>query len=1075
MSKILVIDDNATNRKLLVTLLSSEGYLTLEAVDGSDGLAAVRRERPQLVISDILMPTMDGYEFVKRLRTEADAARTPVIFYTANYHEHEARSLAESLGVIRVLVKPCPPAELLAAVAQALSGAPPPPPASVHEKRFDAEHLRVVTNKLSQKADELRAANARLSALTTLNVQLASERDPYRLLDEVCNGARRLLGARYAVLAVQQTGNGNLLIQRQSGLQFGNEGAPEVLVLTAGVLGGVFTQRRPQRLASRDGVPLDCGLPAGFPAPHSLLAVPISSLSRTYGWLCLADKVGASAFSAHDEHLLAVLGAQVGRIYENGSLYQDLQEHAARLLVEIDERERATDNLRHSEQRFRQVAETIQDVFFVQNADRSQTLYVSPAYERIWGRDAEEFRRDALGWAAALHPDDRQRTLSADRAIAAAFPQPGSLQYRIVRPDGDTRWVVTRLFPIVDDKGKTGRVVGISTDITERKTAEDNVARLNRVYAMLGGINSLIVRILDRGELLREACRLAVDAGGFIAAHCRLAKPAAPGAKAATAGQWPPDANTGAAVNIAEHPLVLAAMRSRQPMVCNDLGHAHVSDALSCNLLAGGCRALAALPLVIEESSVGCLVLAAAEPGVFDEAEMRLLNELRGDIAFALDHIDKAERLNYLAYYDALTGLANRTFFQERLAQHLRSLSDTARHCALIVADIEQFAALNETLGRPAGDGLLRAAAAGLVRCVGDAGLVARSGADEFTVLIPRPAGAMDVTRTVDEWLSRWLTEPIEIGGQKLTLSVKGGIAVFPEDGADAASLLLHAEAALKIAKQSDARYAFYTPQLGRTLLDRRSLEINLRRALENEEFVLHYQPKVDLDTRRLTGAEALIRWQSPDQGLVLPAKFIPVMEETGLIVEVGAWALRQASFDRSRWLEHSLPAPRIAVNVSSAQLQRDDFVRTVATVVKLAGAEAGVDIEVTETLLMEDVENNIEKLTRIRELGVGIALDDFGTGYSSLAYLTKLPIETLKIDRSFVVAMLDDPGAMTLVSTVISLAHALKLRTVAEGVESEEQAKILRLLRCDQMQGYLISKPLTFDAMTDYLKRARS
>ncbi|HEX4647883.1 MAG TPA: response regulator, partial [Steroidobacteraceae bacterium] len=494
MAKILVVDDNATNRKLLVTWLSSEGYLTVEAADGSDGLAAVRRDRPNLVISDILMPTMDGYEFIRRLRAEPDIGETRAIFYTANYHEHEARELAVRCGVQRVLVKPSSRVELLAAVEEALarpgSRLPAPPRA---DQPFDVEHLRLLTDKLSQKAEELRAANARLSALTSLNVQLASERDPRQLLQQVCSGARELLGASYAVTAVEQKMAGAALIHCHSGLDFGQGGPPEVS-LTDGLLGKVVGERRGRRLES-DGAALDAGLPAGYPPPHSVLAVPVSSLTRTYGWLCLADKVGASGFSAHDEHLLTILGAQVGRVYENGALYLDLQKHAARLVAEMEERERTTAQLRASEERFRQLAENIEDVFFVQNADRSRTLYVSPAYERIWGQSASELQHGPHVWLARIHPDDRERTRLADQAITAALPQPGALQFRIVRPDGVLRWIMTRIFPIQGEGGEVRGVVGVATDWTNRKVAEDDVLKLNRVYAMLSSINALIVRV----------------------------------------------------------------------------------------------------------------------------------------------------------------------------------------------------------------------------------------------------------------------------------------------------------------------------------------------------------------------------------------------------------------------------------------------------------------------------------------------------------------------------------------------------------------------------------------------------
>ena len=246
-----------------------------------------------------------------------------------------------------------------------------------------------------------------------------------------------------------------------------------------------------------------------------------------------------------------------------------------------------------------------------------------------------------------------------------------------------------------------------------------------------------------------------------------------------------------------------------------------------------------------------------------------------------------------------------------------------------------------------------------------------------------------------------------------------------------------------------------------------------LRDAITNQELVLHYQPKVELETRRIVGVEALIRWQSPELGSVQPGAFIPLMEKTGLILEVGAWALARAVRDHARWTEQGLTAPRVAVNVSAVQLRRRNFVDSVQRVIEQGAMPPGIDLEITESLIMDDIQGNIEKLKAVRDLGVGLAIDDFGTGYSSLGYLARLPLHALKIDRSFIIAMSDDPNTMTLVSTIISLAHALGLKVVAEGVDSEEQAKFLRLLRCDEMQGYLFSRPVPFDRMTALLTQA--
>jgi EAL domain-containing protein (putative c-di-GMP-specific phosphodiesterase class I) len=248
------------------------------------------------------------------------------------------------------------------------------------------------------------------------------------------------------------------------------------------------------------------------------------------------------------------------------------------------------------------------------------------------------------------------------------------------------------------------------------------------------------------------------------------------------------------------------------------------------------------------------------------------------------------------------------------------------------------------------------------------------------------------------------------------------------------------------------------------------ALENKMRQALEKEEFVLHYQPKVDTATRRVEGVEALIRWQSRDLGLVPPMQFIPLLEETGLILEVGAWALRRAAFDYRRWSEQGLDAPRVAVNVSAIQMRRRDFIETTLDSIGKEGDRAAIDIEVTESLIMEDIEANIGKFEALRLTGIEVAIDDFGTGYSSLGYLAKLPVQSLKIDRSFIIAMLKDPAVMTLVSTIVSLAHTLKLKVVAEGVDSEDQASALKRLGCDQLQGYLISKPRPFDEIARLL-----
>jgi len=696
----------------------------------------------------------------------------------------------------------------------------------------------------------------------------------------------------------------------------------------------------------------------------------------------------------------------------------------------------------------------------------------SDTLPQLTGVEPAQMPRSTREWLDLLHPDDRERF----RATAIEAARAGTrkdVEYRLRRADGAwsrVRQVIEPLRSQADAEGGT-RWFSTLQDVTEHRLAEEKILRLTRIYAVLSGINALIVRVRDQDELFREACRIAVDAGKFKLAWLGVVDREAMRVKPVAwhGGEQDYFRLMPLALNESDpeqYGLAGRAIRERRAMVVEDMTK-DPRVLLRKEALERGFHSLVVLPLLVSGEVVGVLALYATEVGFFDEEEMKLLLELSGDVSFALDHIEKEEKLNYLAYYDSLTGLANRNLFHERLTQSVRSASRDGRKLALIVMDIERFKAINDSLGRQAGDELLKQFAAGLLRVVADPTRLARVSGDHFIVVLRGLKVEEEVARFYEQTLREYFAQPFRIGNHELRISAKAGIAIFPSDGADAEALFRNAEAALKKAKASGERYLFYTQQMTERIAEKLALESKLRRALDREEFVLHYQPKFDSETSRIEGVEALIRWQSPELGLVPPMQFIPLLEETGLIFEVGAWALRQAAFDHRRWQKLGLPAPRVAVNVSPIQLRRRDFVESVR---KVLGTDTGalpVDLEITESLIMEDVKASIEKLEEVRLLGVEVAIDDFGTGYSSLGYLAKLPVQTLKIDRSFIITMLKDPAVMTLVTTIVSLAHSLGLKVVAEGVDEDDQAKELRRLGCDQMQGYLFSKPVSFDEIS--------
>jgi diguanylate cyclase (GGDEF)-like protein/PAS domain S-box-containing protein len=619
--------------------------------------------------------------------------------------------------------------------------------------------------------------------------------------------------------------------------------------------------------------------------------------------------------------------------------------------------------------------------------------------------------------------------------------------------NGSRRWFSESKAAITGPKGEALGLVGIARDITERKQQQERIARLTRIRAVTGGINAALVRMREPKPLLDECCRIAVEVGGIGAAlalsfdaECNQVEvSSAEPAQCALVAALKARLQVGDEATIAA---LRALAESSEPQRLGDLAGAGFADA-------AGYRELATFRLSAPRQPPSMLCLFSQHEG-FDEQELSLLSEVADNIAFGLEHIAKTQRLDFLAYHDELTRLANRSLFLDRLRQHIQTCADTGANAAVLVVDIGRFRQINETLGRNAGDHLLVQIAGRLSASVRPVDTVARFDSNTFAVLA-MVDGQTEVARLVEGAVLPALKQCFHVGGTELRVAAKIGIALLPSDGDSAEAIVANAEAALKNAKQSVSGYLFYVPNMHDRVAERLTLETRLRRAVDANEFELHYQPKVDLRTGAVVGLEALMRWRDPEHGLVSPGQFIPLLEETGLIREMGRWAIEEAASQFMAWAGSGLRPPRIAVNVSAIQLAAPDLEKTLEDCPDSSGS---IDLEITESVFVKDLAGSVSKLEAARRLGLKVAIDDFGTGYSSLGYLSRLPIDALKIDRSFIIGMLDDPQETTIVTTIISLAHAMDLKVIAEGVETQDQARLLRLLKCDQMQGYLVSRP---------------
>lgn len=746
-------------------------------------------------------------------------------------------------------------------------------------------------------------------------------------------------------------------------------------------------------------------------------------------------------------------------------------DRALRLARERTERERMEHALRASEERFRTIVETSHDWIW-ENDPQLRITYSNRALATILGYEpAEVAGRSSLDF---LVEDDR-------REVEARLPrlvreQRGWRRWRLRwrHRDGRQRVLESTGSPLLDASGQLRGFGGLNHDITERLEQEARIRELARIHAVLGALGNVVLRTSGYDELLLDACRIAVEQGGFRAAGIltrggnadtlhlacmygdrRLADLVAPGGSIGLDGD-----------SMLQRRPWIQACRERRVIAVPDFSRSDLPPPVREPMLAHGVQSQVCLPL--GDRCWGLLVLYSAVPRRYDGEELTLLRRLADEIDHAVEFIAKGERLEYLAYHNTVTGLPNRPAFLARLQTGLLA------HPKVVVAalDVRGFGRIHHSRGREFGDELLRCVGERLHELPVDHPIVAHPEGDMF-LLAYAAAGPLEAeTARLDACIRELEREAFVVRDEAIHVDLRVGVAMAPEHGRDAEELERSAMSALAETPRRQVALFAYSGELRERTARRLQLEADLRRAIAGRRFELYYQPKFHVRSGELAGAEALLRWHDPVNGIVSPAEFVPVLEDTGLIVAVGRWVLRESLDAVLGWRARGHAGLRVAVNVSARELRHPRFLDEWRALLEPHRDDQPIDIEITESVLMDDIERSVELLGELRALGCRIAIDDFGTGYSSLNYLMRLPIDTVKIDRSFVAMLAGTRESDALVTNMIGLSHSLGLEVVAEGVEREMEAQLLREQGCDVLQGYLLGQPLDAEAFAAQVLR---
>ncbi len=700
-----------------------------------------------------------------------------------------------------------------------------------------------------------------------------------------------------------------------------------------------------------------------------------------------------------------------------------------RTLNYLIERKTTRQALTLSEARFRAMSDASPLGIFVSDV-HGECVYTNEAYHTISGLSLEQ----TLGtnWRMAIHPDDRERVLVEWRAAALGEAK-FTTKARFLRADGSIVWTRLNAAAMLDGLLPRGHVQTVE-DITERKAAEDALfEEKERAQVTLNSIGDAVLTTNLTGNV--TYLNLVAEMMTGWSSENAIGRPLSEVFRIVD-GTTRKEAPNPAQLAIRENRTVGLAADSI--LLRRDGYESAIEDS--------------AAPIHNRDGLVAGAVIV-----FHDVSESR----------------NMALKMAHLAQHDFLTGLANRVLLTERLSRAIGQARRHSKRVALMYIDLDYFKHVNDSLGHAVGDLLLQMVAERLKLCVRDTDTVCRQGGDEFVVLLTEIGQGSDAAPVAEKILAAF-ADPCVICGNELHVTLSIGISIYPDDRQDADGVMKNADTAMYHAKANGRNnYQFFTTEMNTRAVRRLFIEGNLRRALKQNEFLLYYQPKIDLASGLMIGSEALIRWQDPEHGLVYPNQFVPIAEESGLIVPIGSWVLREACRQVCAWQDSGLLAVPVSVNISAVEFRHKNFLEGVATILRETGMlPSYLELELTESILMHDAKSSESVLDSLKAMGMQLAIDDFGTGYSSLSYLKRFPINTLKIDQSFVRDIDIDVDDASIVKAMIGMGKSLKQRVIAEGVETESQLAFLRKLQCDEGQGFLLGRPLPADEFERLLVR---